>query len=129
MDSVWSLYNIGTCCHVIAQVVFWVELPVQRRLCPISLNHGSREKGTQWCSVRVPDIHGFLQVDGLSLTPGILGFTIEAIGKPDKGRQRRMTPYNEDSFSSSSMSMSIGTQFSDTSNEDNIFPPYTMSYG
>ena len=35
VDPVWSLYNIGTGCHEIAQVVFWVELPVQRRLCPI----------------------------------------------------------------------------------------------
>ena len=34
-DSMWSLYNIGTGCHVIAQVVFWVELPIQRRLCLI----------------------------------------------------------------------------------------------
>ena len=25
--------------------------------------------------------------------------------------------------------MSIGTQFNDSSNEGNIFPPYTMSYG
>ena len=25
--------------------------------------------------------------------------------------------------------MSIGTQFSDSSNEGNIFPPYTISYG
>ena len=40
-----------------------------------------------------------------------------------------MTPYNEDSFSTSFESMSIGTQFSDSSNEGNIFPPYTMSYG
>ena len=30
VDLVRSLYNIGSCCHVIAQVVFWVELPVQR---------------------------------------------------------------------------------------------------
>ena len=35
VDLVWSLYNIGTGCHEIAQVVFWVELLVQRRLCPI----------------------------------------------------------------------------------------------
>ena len=35
VDPVWSLYNIGTDFHVIAQVVFWVELPLQRRLCPI----------------------------------------------------------------------------------------------
>ena len=40
-----------------------------------------------------------------------------------------MTPYNEDSFSASLESMSIGAQFSDSSNEGNIFPPYTMSYG
>ena len=35
VDLVWSLYNIGIGCYEIAQVVFWVELPVQRRLCPI----------------------------------------------------------------------------------------------
>ena len=40
-----------------------------------------------------------------------------------------MTPYNEDSISASFESMSIGTQFSDSSNEGNIFPPYTMSFG
>ena len=40
-----------------------------------------------------------------------------------------MTPYNEDSFWASFESMSIGTQFSDSLNESNIFPPYTMSYG
>ena len=40
-----------------------------------------------------------------------------------------MTPYNEDSFSASFESMSIGTQFSDSSNEGNIFLSYTMSYG
>ena len=40
-----------------------------------------------------------------------------------------MTPYNEDLFLASFESMSIGTQFSDSSNEGNIFPSYTMSYG
>ena len=35
VDPVWSLYNIGTGCHEIAQVVFWVKLLVQRRLCSI----------------------------------------------------------------------------------------------
>ena len=40
-----------------------------------------------------------------------------------------MTPYNKDSFSASFEYMSIGTQFNDSSNEGNIFPPYTMSYG
>ena len=35
VDPVWSLYYIGTSCYEIVQVVFWVELPVQMRLCPI----------------------------------------------------------------------------------------------
>lgn len=38
-----------------------------------------------------------------------------------------MTPYNENSFQASFESMSIGTQFSDSSNEVNIYPPYTMT--
>ena len=46
-----------------------------------------------------------------------------------RGRQRRMTQRNEDSFSASFESMSIGTIYNDSSNDDNIFPPYTMSYG
>ena len=54
---------------------------------------------------------------------------IGAIGKPYRERQQRMTPYNEDSFSTNFESMSIGTQFNDSLNEGNIFPPYTMSYG
>ena len=40
-----------------------------------------------------------------------------------------MTPYNEDSFSANFEPMSIETQFNDSSNEANIFSPYTMSYG
>ena len=35
LDPVWSLYNIGTGYHENAHVIFWVELPVQMRLCPI----------------------------------------------------------------------------------------------
>ena len=35
VDPMWSLYNIGTFYHENAKVVFWVELAVQRRLCPI----------------------------------------------------------------------------------------------
>ena len=54
---------------------------------------------------------------------------IRAIGKPYRGGQRRKISYNEDSFSANFKSMGIGTQFSDSSNEGNIFPPYTMSYG
>ena len=40
-----------------------------------------------------------------------------------------MAQHNEDSFSASFESMSIGTQYSDSSNDANVFPPYTMSYG
>ncbi|XP_010661299.3 phenylacetaldehyde reductase [Vitis vinifera] len=40
-----------------------------------------------------------------------------------------MTPYNEELLSGSFESMSIGTQFSDFSNEANVYPPYVMGYG
>ena len=40
-----------------------------------------------------------------------------------------MTQHNEDSFSASFESMNTVTQYSDSSNNSNVFPPYTMSYG
>ena len=40
-----------------------------------------------------------------------------------------MIQHNEDSFSASFEFMSIDTQYSDSSNDANVFPPYTMSYG
>ena len=45
VDPVWSFHNIETCCHVIAQVVFWVELPVQRKLCSIFVKSWVLRKG------------------------------------------------------------------------------------
>ena len=54
---------------------------------------------------------------------------IGAVGKPYRDQRRRMTQHNEDSSSASFESMSIGTQYSDSPNDANIFPPYTMSYG
>ena len=39
-----------------------------------------------------------------------------------------MAQHNEDSFSASFESMSISTQYSDSSNDVNVFPSYTMSY-
>ena len=56
------------------------------------------------------------------------GLGIGAIGKPYRGRLRRMTQHNEDSFSASFEFMSIDTQYSDSSNDANVFPPCTMSY-
>ena len=40
-----------------------------------------------------------------------------------------MEPYNEELLSGSFESMSIGTQFSDSLNEANVYPPHVMSYG
>nr|CAN65060.1 hypothetical protein VITISV_008904 [Vitis vinifera] len=54
---------------------------------------------------------------------------IGAIGKPYRGRKRMMEPYNEELLSGSFESMSIMTQFSDSSNEANVYPPHVMSYG
>ena len=45
VDPVRSMYNIGPCCHVIAQIVFWVELPVQRGFFPIFVKSWVSEKG------------------------------------------------------------------------------------
>nr|CAN74296.1 hypothetical protein VITISV_025646 [Vitis vinifera] len=53
---------------------------------------------------------------------------IEAIGKPYIGKERTMTPYNEELFSENFESMSIGTQFSDSLNEANVYHPYVMGY-
>ena len=59
VDPVWSLYNIGLCFPVIVQVVFWVELPVQRRFCSIFVKSWVPEKGTRWCGVELLDIHEY----------------------------------------------------------------------
>ncbi|RVW74430.1 hypothetical protein CK203_058201 [Vitis vinifera] len=62
--------------------------------------------------------HGFRRA-----SPGI-----GAIGKPYRGRKRTMEPYNEELLSGSFEFMSIGTQYSDSSNEANVYPPHVMSY-
>ena len=54
---------------------------------------------------------------------------IGAIWKPYRRIERMMEPYNKELLSGSFESMSIGTQFSDSSNEANIYPPHVMSYG
>ena len=40
-----------------------------------------------------------------------------------------MRQHNEDSFLASFESINIDTQYSDSSNDANVFPLYTMSYG
>ena len=39
-----------------------------------------------------------------------------------------MAPFNEDSFSTNFESMSMGTQFSDSSNEANVYHAYMIRY-
>ena len=56
------------------------------------------------------------------------GPSIGPIGKLYRDQQRRMAHHNEDLFLASFEFMSIGTQYSDSSNDSNIFPPSTMSY-
>ena len=76
VDPVWSLYNIGTGCREIAQVVFWVELPVQRRLCSIFVKSWVLGKGgsMEWCRVtRHPQI--LRGLTGCQRTHGIWGVT------------------------------------------------------
>ena len=55
--------------------------------------------------------------------------SVGAIGKSYKGREPRITPFNDNSFSTNFESISIKTQFNDSSNEANVYPPYLMSYG
>ncbi|RVW97722.1 hypothetical protein CK203_028115 [Vitis vinifera] len=57
------------------------------------------------------------------------GPCIGAIGRPYRERERMIEPYNEELLSGSFESMSIGTQFSDSTNEANVYPPHVMSYG
>ena len=61
VDPMWSLYNIGPCFHVIVQVVFWVELPIQIRLCPIFVKSWVPKKGTRCCGVGLLDIHEYYE--------------------------------------------------------------------
>ena len=51
-----------------------------------------------------------------------VGLGVGAIGKPYRGRQRRMMPCNEDSLLASFESMSIETQFSDSSMKPTFIP-------
>ena len=82
VDPVRSLYNIGSCFHVIIQVVFWVELPIQRRLCHIFVKSWVLEKGDSmvWCRVtRHPQT--FLGLTSCQRTPRIWGITLDE-GRP-----------------------------------------------
>ena len=72
VDPVLLLYNIRTGCPVIAQVVYWVELPEQRRLCPIFVKSWVSGKGDSmvWCRV-TRHSRIFHRLTGCQRTPGI----------------------------------------------------------
>ena len=60
MDPLWSLLLLlrpwmghG---YTIIHVVYWVELPEQRRLCPIFVKIWIPINGTQWCGIGLPKI-------------------------------------------------------------------------
>ena len=85
MDPMWSLYNIGIGCHEIAQVVFWVELPLQRRLYPIFVKSWVLGKrGLKGVVSDYPTSTNFPRVDGLSTDPGIWGVTGTLLQPTDK---------------------------------------------
>ena len=44
--------------YTIIQVVCWVELPEQRKLCPIFVKISIPINGTQQCGIGSPEIHG-----------------------------------------------------------------------
>ena len=59
--------------YIVIQVVCWVELPVQRRLCPIFLKIWIPINRTQQCVIESPEIYKISLVDGLSMGPSDLG--------------------------------------------------------
>ena len=61
MDPVWSLLLLlrpwmghG---YIVRQVVYWVKLPKQRRLCLIFVKIWIPINRTQQCGIELPEIH------------------------------------------------------------------------
>ena len=71
VDPVWSLYSIGPCCHVIVQVVFWVELPYKGDSARFSLNHGSQKRGHDGVVSGYSTFTSISRVDRLSTRPSV----------------------------------------------------------
>ena len=47
----------GSCDCILVQVGFWIELPIQRRLCPIFVKLWIPVNGIQRCGIELHDIH------------------------------------------------------------------------
>ena len=61
MDHVWSLLLLLRCWmghgYTVIHVVYWVELPEQRRLCPIFVKIWISINETQQCDIGLLEIH------------------------------------------------------------------------
>ena len=53
--SYWA--SDGSCDCIIVQVGLWIELSIQRRLCPIFVELWISVNGTQRCGFELHDIH------------------------------------------------------------------------
>ena len=69
VNPMWSLYNIGSCCHVIVHVAFLVKLPYKGDFARFSLNHGSRKRGHDVVVSGYSTSMSIPRVDGLSTKP------------------------------------------------------------
>ena len=88
MDHVWSIllllrpwmgYD-----YTVIQVVCWVELPEQRRLCPIFVKIWIPINGTQQYGIVSPEIHrNYTRLTGCQRDPRISGVTVwyQSLGK------------------------------------------------
>ena len=47
----------GSCDCIVVEVRFWIELSIQRRLCPIFVKLWILINGTQRCGIELHDIH------------------------------------------------------------------------
>ena len=61
INPVWSLLLLLRTWmgygYTVIHVVYWVELPKQRRLCPIFVKIWIPINGTQQCGIGLPEIH------------------------------------------------------------------------
>ena len=61
MDTVWSILLLLRSCmgydYTVIQDVCWVELPEQRKLCPIFVKIWIPINGTHQCGIGSPEIH------------------------------------------------------------------------
>ena len=46
-----------SCDCIVVQVEFWIELPVQKKLCPIFVKLWIPINGTKRCGIELHDIH------------------------------------------------------------------------